>query len=278
MMPLIATPKDRVAAENQSFVTLGQILGGGFILTGLYFTAKSYTLTRRGQFAERLAEAIEGLGASDNLQRRVGSIYGLGALTAGADTRDKRAVEELLCAFVRSETLQKDYKAEYERKPRPDVQAALSVLSRISRRSSIFSWSSIDLRQSHLSGADLSRGDWRRARLEECEFSGCTFFRSRLAAASLQGAKASNCDFNQTDLRGASLFRADSAGSTFRRAWLRKANLTRATLTDCSFDGAWLIDCTFGQAELTGATFSGSHIRGGSFYKVPPEMLARMGL
>ncbi len=79
MARLVAAPKDRIQAESQIFITLGQILGGGFILTGLYFTGRSYVLARRGQFAERLGAAIEGLG-DDSLQRRVGSIYSLEAM------------------------------------------------------------------------------------------------------------------------------------------------------------------------------------------------------
>jgi uncharacterized protein YjbI with pentapeptide repeats len=275
MMPLISSPKDRVAAETQAFVTLGQVLGGGFILTGLYFTAKSYALARRGQFAERLAAAIEGLADKDNLKRRVGSLLSLGAMTSGADSRDIRAIDELLCTFVRTETASDSYQDEHQEKPREDVQTALNILARRGRRASLTSWAVLDLRGSFLCGADLSHGDLRRTRLTGAELRSCLFFRTRPSGADLARTNLNNSEFLQADLRQTSFFSAVGERCTFRRAWLKNANLTQSKLRQSSFDEARIINSTFGQADLDGSTFVGAVVRGGIYHMVPDEILQK---
>jgi hypothetical protein len=180
MAHLVTNPKDRIQAESQIFITLGQILGGGFILTGLYFTSKSYVLARRGQFGERLGAAIEGLGDS-NLQRRVGSILSLGAMI-GDERGNVSVITNVLCSFVRTTTTADDYKAEYSNaEPRSDVQAAISVLARARRRTAWWSWVKIDLRKSMLAQANFDEGDFRHALFQDCTLAGSSFFRGRLA-------------------------------------------------------------------------------------------------
>jgi uncharacterized protein YjbI with pentapeptide repeats len=275
MTHLVTNPKDRIQAETQIFVTLGQILGGGFILTGLYFTSRSYILARRGQFAERLGSAIEGLGA-DNLQRRVGSIISLGAMI-GAQRGDASVVTGVVCAFIRTATNTDEYRDEHSNSsPRADVQAALTVLSGARRRTIWWRWIEIDLRASVLSNADFSVGDFRRAMFQECLLAGTSFFRCRLSGADFAEATLDGSNFNQSDLRRASFFKSAASSSTFRRSNLVRANLTRADLRECGFGGSRIINSTFGQAKLEGASFRKSHVRGGDYHKVEATILAQM--
>jgi uncharacterized protein YjbI with pentapeptide repeats len=277
MTHLVVNPKDRIQAETQIFITLGQILGGGFILTGLYFTGKSYILARRGQFGERLGVAIEGLG-DDNLQRRVGSILSLGAMV-GDERGNVRVITGVLCTFIRTATTNADYRREYsDAAPRADVQAAISVLVQMRRRISWRNWINIDLRESVLPNAKFDEGDLRYAFFQDCHLSNASFFRSRLSHANFSRANLTNSDFNQTDLRHTSFFQSISIKCKFRRSNIIGANLTRADLTECSFDGARVINSTFSQSTLDNSTFRGARFRGGDYHKVNPETLKAMGI
>lgn len=277
MTHLIAIPKDRIETETQILISLGQILGGGFILTGLYFTGKSYVLARRGQFAERLGAAIEGLGG-DSLQRRVGSILSLGAMVSD-ERGDMSVVINVLCSFIRTATTGDDYRTEFSNiPPRADIQAAISVLAQARRRMSWWKWVEIDLRGSVLSRANFDRGDFRRALFQDCLLTESSFFRSRLARANFSRAMLGGSNFNQTDLRRASFFRSASPASTFRRSNIVNANLTRANLAECSFDGARIINCTFGQSALERSSFRGSRVRGGDYHRVDPEIIEIMNI
>ncbi len=277
MTHLIAVPKDRIATETQILISLGQVLGGGFILTGLYFTGKSYVLARRGQFAERLGTAIEGLG-DDSLQRRIGSILSLGAMVSD-ERGDTYVVINVLCSFVRTATASEDYRAEYSNtSPRADIQAAISVLAQARRRIAWWRWIEIDLRKSVLSYANFDNGDFRRAKFQDCLLTNSSFFRSRLARANFSRATLSGSNFNQTDLRNTSFFRSVSPSCTFRRANIIQANLARANLKECSFDDARIIETTFSQSEMTQSTFHGSRVRGGDYHKVDAQIIESMNI
>src|SRR5262245_1421325 len=50
----LSDPSARITAENLIMTTLAQILGGAFVLVGVYFTAKSVFVTREGNITDRL--------------------------------------------------------------------------------------------------------------------------------------------------------------------------------------------------------------------------------
>jgi hypothetical protein len=83
-----------------------------------------------GQGVDRYAKAIEQLG-SEMLDVRVGSIYAL-ERTVQDSTRDHQAVVETLAVCIREHSRDRRRPSEVagrdqERRPRPDVQAALTV-------------------------------------------------------------------------------------------------------------------------------------------------------
>ncbi|MGW4152208.1 hypothetical protein ACWEDF_03505 [Micromonospora chersina] len=91
--------KDKADVRNDTRQTLLAAVGGLVVLTGAAFTARTFYLSRRGQFTDRYTKAIAQL-ASDRLTERLGGIYALEHLMTESD-RDHNSVVEVLAAFVR---------------------------------------------------------------------------------------------------------------------------------------------------------------------------------
>jgi hypothetical protein len=87
-------PKDRLDAESAIRSSLIQYLGGGILLAGLYFTARSIRLTWEGHITDRYAKAIEQLGTS-NADVRIGGIYALERLARDSRVDHVTVVEVL---------------------------------------------------------------------------------------------------------------------------------------------------------------------------------------
>jgi hypothetical protein len=82
--------------ENEARKTLAQIIGGIFVLAGLYSSVKTFDLQRQGQITDRFTKAIDQLGAlapgggsgknespKINLGVRLGGIYALERVALG---------------------------------------------------------------------------------------------------------------------------------------------------------------------------------------------------
>jgi hypothetical protein len=153
-------------------------LGAGLFAAGaLWLTGRSFTLSREGQVTDRYTKAIEQLG-SDKLDVRIGGIYALERV-ARDSVRDHPTVVEVLSAFVREhsrEPLPADYELgadAAERRMRPDVQAALTV---IGRRDARYDRQRVDLRRGLLIGPRLNL---RGAYLVGADLSNATIFIGR---------------------------------------------------------------------------------------------------
>jgi hypothetical protein len=99
------TDEKRFDRENEARKTLAQIVGGLFVLTGLYFSYKTLDLSREGQITDRFTKAIEQLGASDaagqpKLEVRLGGIYALERIARDSE-RDYWVIINLLTTYVR---------------------------------------------------------------------------------------------------------------------------------------------------------------------------------
>ncbi|MEV4819312.1 pentapeptide repeat-containing protein [Micromonospora tulbaghiae] len=245
--------KDKADVRNATRQTLLAAVGGLVVLTGAAFTARTFYLSRRGQFTDRYTKAIGQL-ASDKLTERLGGIYALEHLMAESD-RDHNTVVEVLAAFVRERTRPASappattgpigaehttsvHTAALMVQP-TDVQAALTVLGRRPHRPES---NSVDLARTDLRGADLAAANLQRAALTAANLQGAT-----LSAANLQGA----------DLVEANLQRADLVEANLQGADLTAANLQRADLEDADLQGGYL-----GQARLTDAYLAGAHLQG----------------
>ena len=199
-------------------------LGAGLLAAGaLWFTARTFTLSREGQVTDRYTKAIEQLG-SDKLDVRIGGIYALERI-ARDSARDHPTVMEVLTAFIREHSNEPwsppvSGGGEPERLTRPDVQAALTVVRRRDQTR--------DIQAINLVDADLTYAD--------------------LTDANLAGANLTHADLTGAILAGANLTGANLATVTLTGATLTGANLTTVTLI-----GATLAEATLIGADLTGA-------------------------
>jgi len=121
--------------ERGRLLTFG---AGLFAAGALIFTARNFTLSRRtfqlteqGQVTDRYTKAIEQLG-SGKIDIRIGGVYALERI-AHDSARDHPTVMEVLAAFIREHSLEKWASAARKKAglpiaPRPDVQAALTVI------------------------------------------------------------------------------------------------------------------------------------------------------
>lgn len=266
MVQTITEPDKRVAAENQILLTLAQIFGGGFVLTGLYFTSKTYVVGREAHVTQRLSAAIESL-ASNDLSRRVAGIYSLESLLRNPSV-DYQAVIGILTGFIRAATEGSDYQGRHEDKPRADVQAALDTLARRPASYRHGERFRLDLRRAYLRSADFSRGNFQGVLFDGADLTKASFFRAHLEYASFEDAYLEDVILLQADLRYTTFYHCRLSRTPFRRSLMKQTNLTMATLSCCSFDSTTIKDSTFGGAVLLGATFDDSRLARCNFARV----------
>ena len=182
---------------------------------------RTLDVTDREQVGDRYLRAVEQLG-SDMLEVRIGAIYALERVTVDS-ARDHPIVMEVLAAFIRERSREpwpipepNISPARAHAFPRPDVQAALTV---IGRRNVGCDRGQIDLTAAVLPGALMFGADLTRVRLVSA------------------------------DLRGAVVH----SGTKFTDAKLVNADLTGADLTDADLTGADLTDAILIGTNLTGA-------------------------
>ena len=114
------TDENRFDRENNARKTLAQIVGGVFVLAGLYSSVKTFDLQRasanllqEGQITDRFSKAIDQLGTVPasggvdangrpriNLEVRLGGIYALERIAADSP-RDQWTIMEVLTTYVR---------------------------------------------------------------------------------------------------------------------------------------------------------------------------------
>ena len=204
-------------------------LGAGLLATSaLVVTARSRARSRAKQLAGRYAVALEQLGCEE-LDVRVGGIRALERVARDSPGHHP-AVVEMLATFIRERSRQHwpppDPGGQAgQRSPRPDVQAAITVVGR--------RFTERDLEPVDLAGADL-------------------------AGADLAGAVLACAVLARADLLAATLVRADFSGADLGGARLIGANLDGADLTDADLTDADLADADLASAEFTGAELTGA--------------------
>jgi len=219
-------------------------LGAGLFAAGaLVYTGLNFRLSRQGQVTDRYTKAIEQLG-SDKVDVRIGGIYALERV-ARDSARDHSTVMEVLTAFIREHSWEQQHSATKnpvppERKPRPDVQAAITV---IGRRNVLRDRGQINLAGANLAGADM----------READLSGATFFKSELTNARFFRAKLAGALFYESNLTRAILIEADLGRANMTRATLTDAEATEANLSRANLVGADLAGAGFARASLTQA-------------------------
>ena len=262
---LIAGPKRAAALQASREAVRTQLLtlgAGVFAACALWFTARNFILSREGQVTDRYTKAIEQLG-SGKLDVRIGGIYALERV-ARDSARDHPTVMEVLTAFIREHSrepgaIPEPASATIERRTRPDVQAALTVVGRRdhSQDRATINLTSADLREANLTradlfGADLTSADLTSADLREANLSGAMLVRADLTSAQLRS----------TDLTGANLGGANLTGARLLGADLTSARLLGADLTSADLTGARLAGANIYDANLTGARLTSTDLTG----------------
>jgi hypothetical protein len=221
-------------------------LGAGLFAAGaLIFTAQNVILSRRtfelteqGHVTDRYTKAIEQLGGRKP-DVRLGGIYALERV-ARDSARDHPAVMEVLTAFVREHSPismrpSRPDGAEPERSPRADVQAALTVVGRLTM---------------------VGRGDQTRG-IRPIDLSGAALAGAKLPhGAHLAGAKLAGVNLSGVDLRGADLTGADLTDAILIRAVLGPVELTEAELAEAELPH----DARCVATKLTGADLTGADL------------------
>jgi len=231
-------------------------LGAGLLAAGaLLFTARNFTLSREGQVTDRYTKAVDQLG-SDKLDVRIGGIYALERI-AWDSARDHPAVIDVLAAFIREHSREQwppsgPGGAEPERSPRPDIQAAVTVLA---RRDARRDFRPINLSGADLSGADLHWADFSRGNLKGAYLEGAYLEGAHLEGAHLEGAHLARANLVFADLTKAELYGAD-----LRDARLIHAHLSRVNLGDAKLAGADLTYADLPRALLSGADLTRAHL------------------
>jgi hypothetical protein len=229
------TADNRFDRENEARKTLAQIIGGVFLLAGLYSSVKTFDLQRQtenlqeqGQITDRFTKAIDQLGAvagggtlgvdgksKPNIEVRLGGIYALERI-ARDSPRDHWTIMEVLTAYVRENAVLEKKgagpQAMFEpvtTRVRADVQAAITVIGRRSVGQDP-PRSVLDLSETFLKGADLNGAHLEKA----------IFYKSVL-----DGADLTNAFLNDADLNGARLIGTYLNGADLRGADVRGANL-----------------------------------------------------
>lgn len=251
--------KELPGLVNEYRRTWAQIIGGFALLLGLYLTWRRVEISQRTleatqdqQVTERFTRAIDQFGATDDdtgsprLEIRLGGIYALERIAKDSPERDYSPIMKILTAYIRENAPWP--KALMSRSGKHnDIQAILDVLrrreeDRVPERERL----PPDLRNTNLSGANLSIAD----------LPGILLSKSNLSGTILFGANLSPSDLSETDLSGAQLAathlaNANLAGADLKLADLRGADLSNAMLSD---------------ADLYGATLHGTNLSGAYLY------------
>jgi hypothetical protein len=235
----VADPKDRLNLENEILKNLIQMLGGAFLLAGLYFTWKNLMLAREGQITDRFTKAIDHLG-SEKLEIRLGGIYSL-ARIARDSLKDHWPTMEILCAFVRDRSHARESSS---LQLAVDIQAVLNVLSERSFEVETDD-ECLDLTTANLAGANFRGANLERARFDDARLDGADFMNASLRQSDFRGASLRAAHLREAQLDGANLTAANLQDASLRLAKLGKANLFGTNLHGATLIGADLSEARF---------------------------------
>ncbi|WP_196802818.1 pentapeptide repeat-containing protein [Cryocola sp. 340MFSha3.1] len=225
-----------VSEERRSVLL---VLGGLIAVISLYYTARRHALNEDSNRTDRYSAAIVNLG-SEYAEVRTGGVYALERIMRESN-RDRAAISDVLCAFVRARAVQRYDEDQQTFAPLPiDLDAAVRV---IARRGSVAD----GYPPADLAGTDLSGVYIPNAQLANANLQGCTLFRADLTGADLSGAKLSGSILNLTILRAADLSNTDAGVS----GELKSARTTGTQMQEAKLAGSRWVRCTFHVAQLT---------------------------
>ncbi|MDP3183063.1 MAG: pentapeptide repeat-containing protein [Desulfobaccales bacterium] len=285
MVPYLQVPesglnlKERLHQINENRKTVAQIVGGVFILVGLYIAwvrskamRDQAEVDREQQLTDLYVKAIEQLG-SEKLQIRLGGIYALERI-ARESAKDHWPIMEVLTAFVREnaprhwENLsglqpgEDDVSPPPPYKPTTDVQAVLTIIGRRTRTFGQGEEQPLDLRETHLAGADLRHAKFQGALLAEANLQRAVLWHANLQGANLWQANLQRADLMSANLHGALLMSTNFQWASLSGAKLQWAQLTGANLQRTNLNGANLMGANLQKANLQETSLMGANLQG----------------
>jgi hypothetical protein len=237
--------------------TLVQIIGGAFLLYGLYLTQRrtkateeTLEVTRETQVTDRFTKAITQLGATDSqgrkqIETRLGAIYSLERIAKDSPD-DHWPVMEILTAYVRENAPwrepenDEDALVSQEIPLAKDIQAIMTVIGRRKR-------------EQDKGRLDLISVDLRRAQLTEVYLDGARLSGANLNSANFREADLSGADLSEADLSRANLWKVHLEGAFLLGAHVEEAFLIKASLSKANLSKANLNGANFREANLKGA-------------------------
>lgn len=280
------TLKEQLHQENENRKTMAQIIGGAFILVGIYLTWRrirameiQVEIGQEGQITERFTRAIEQLG-NDKLEIRLGASYALERIALDSE-KDYWPIIEVLTAYIRENSSWKEGQSadnesilpnllihpynEHNKenyllsitKISPDIQAIMTVLGRRTRTFLKGEDLHLDLNAVDLRGANLKRANLEGFLLMGSHLEYADLTEANFRIAILYGSFLNNTNFSGANLEGCALVQVNLSGASLAHAQLKaanlaKSNLTGANLNRANMEGAWLDNTCLKGANLTG--------------------------
>jgi uncharacterized protein YjbI with pentapeptide repeats len=257
----------------------------------------------------RYTDAAEQLG-SESFAIRLAGVYALASLADDwrgfGNLKEQQVCVDLLCAYLRTDTLNRADDATQERQIRNTIVGVIRdhTAKRSDETADGTAWvecrfdlSGADLTEANLAGVNLLQGATMiNTDLECADLRGAVLPNAQLIDANLKGAKLAGAQLNNADLTGADLTSArvlahghgyrrptdevatwgaslvdqdtDLSGAVLTKAVLQRAQLTRANLSGAALGGASLVSANLTSAELGGANLLGAELFGAELANV----------
>ncbi len=123
----------------------------------------------------------------------------------------------------------------------------------------------LDLRNTNLQGADLSKAVFSGARLNGVRMEAANLYQARLEGATLRAAHMEGANFLQAKMGGADLHMARMEGASLKAVRLEGANLIAARMEGADLMGARIEWADFGLARMEGVNFLAARTEGTDF-------------
>ncbi|MCA9863307.1 MAG: pentapeptide repeat-containing protein [Thermomicrobiales bacterium] len=273
-----ASPRELFEIENESRGTLGQILSGVAVLTGLIFawqqlgqTSDNLRVSQEGQITDRFSRAVDQLG-SDQYTIRLGGVYALERI-ARDSPRDYGPVMEVLTAFARQESPVQPNASATPAPSAPgvpaDVQAVFKVIGRrteaqiaaeLEEGHGCLDLTRVNAVGADLAGANLQNTCWDGSDLRGAIVSGANLSDSYFGSVNFQQANLDRVDAERAQFNSANLALANLSQGNFTGANFLAADMTSALLQGTDLDGASLLRARLQNATAFGATMNGANL------------------
>ncbi len=270
-----ASPRELFEIENESRGTLGQILSGVAVLTGLIFawqqlgqTSDNLRVSEEGQITDRFSRAVDQLG-SDQFTIRLGGVYALERI-ARDSPRDYGPVMEVLTAFARQESPVGAAAAATPAAGAPavpaDVEAVFKVIGRRTDAQIATEMEEghgcLDLTRINAVGVDLADANLQNTCWDGSDLRGAIISGANLADTTFNSAILQQANLDGVEAEGASFASANMFGTNLSRSDLSHANLLAANMATSLLQGTNLADANLQGANLSGATMFGATLTG----------------